>query len=287
MLPDLEGPKEEERGVVGEFSSFKLLHREKEKEVLMCRGQIQKGSDRLVLQEVSSDDSSSYDSEGGGLLSDFNKWVGECSNKGGKKGISENLNWALDSGPIRVGDCSPQGGPEIETLSRCSTLEGLLLDHLNELEAAFVKAKSDVVLEHCNGVSVLSGQEIGWEEGLSTNLISVEEGDIGLGLGSSIRPKKGRGKRSCYSSKKHGKMTRSSSVHDKTQHQLREVKNKVGWCLEEEIVKVMEKGMALGFEFNGKKKELLEIISSRKKENDTRFHDLVRNMVQKLKPYVS
>ncbi|KAK1586952.1 hypothetical protein Q3G72_007956 [Acer saccharum] len=216
MLPDLEGPKEEERGVVGEFSSFKLLHREKEKEDLMCRGQIQKGSDRLLrlegkqtlkpgsykgvkvkgkgrivcfsnqrkvqsqqgFTEVSSDDSSSYDSEGGGLLSDFNKWVGECSNKGGKKGISENLNWALDSGPIRVGDCSPQGGPEIETLSRCSTLEGPLLDHLNELEAAFVKAKSDVVLEHCSGVSVLSGQEIGWEEGLSTNPISVEEAAV-------------------------------------------------------------------------------------------------------------
>ena len=49
-------------------------------------------------------------------------------------------------------------------------------------------------------------------------------------------------------------------------------------------MKVLEKGMALGFEFNGKKKELLEIINSRKKENDTRFHDLVRNLIQKFKP---
>ncbi|KAK3199272.1 hypothetical protein Dsin_022687 [Dipteronia sinensis] len=79
-------------------------------------------------------------------------------------------------------------------------------------------------------------------------------------------------------------MLRSTSVHDKVQHQIRVVKNKVGWSLDEEIVKVLERGMALGFEFNGKKKELLEIINSRKKENDTRFHDLVRNLVQKHKP---
>ncbi|KAK2654888.1 hypothetical protein Ddye_014744 [Dipteronia dyeriana] len=39
-------------------------------------------------------------------------------------------------------------------------------------------------------------------------------------------------------------MVRSSSFHDKIQHQICEVKNKVGWSLEEEIVKVLEKAVA-------------------------------------------
>ena len=62
---------------------------------------LDKVQSQLGFTEVSSD---GFDSEGGGLLSDFNKRVGECSNKGGKKGISENLNWALDSRPVRVGE---------------------------------------------------------------------------------------------------------------------------------------------------------------------------------------
>ncbi|KAK3223404.1 hypothetical protein Dsin_010429 [Dipteronia sinensis] len=95
------------------------------------------------------------------------------------------------------------------------------------------------------------------------------------------------GKISSLSLKSHCMKTRSSSVHDKIQYQIREFKNKVGWSLEEEIVKVLEKGMALGFDFNGKKKELLEIINSRKKENDTRFHDLVKNLVHKFRSSVS
>ena len=40
--------------------------------------------------------------------------------------------------------------------------------------------------------------------------------------------------------------------------------------------------MALGFEFNGKKEGLLEIIISRMKENDNRFHELVRRLASLL-----
>ncbi|KAK2654827.1 hypothetical protein Ddye_014683 [Dipteronia dyeriana] len=194
MLPDLEGPKEKERRVVGELSSFKLLQREKEKKDLMCRvvspvnhsqlrleykltpkpgsykGFANQRKTYLQVERVNSDDNPFYDLEGEGLLSDFNKWVGECFNKGGKKNIIENLNWNLDSRPVRVRE-----GP---------TRRG--------------EARGVVILK-----------------------------------------------------KKHGMMARGSSIHDKTQHQIREVKNKVEWCLEEEILKVMEKGLAIGFEFNG------------------------------------
>ncbi|KAI9165576.1 hypothetical protein LWI28_016713 [Acer negundo] len=104
---------------------------------------------------------------------------------------------------------------------------------------------------------------------------------------ASIFSKRRSGKKSSPSLKSHSMKTRGSSIHNKIQHQIREVQNKVGWSLEEEIVKVLKKGMALGFEFNGKKKKLLEIINSRKKDNDTRFHVLVRNLVQKLKPSMS
>ena len=57
----------------------------------------------------------------------------------------------------------------------------------------------------------------------------------------------------------------------------------MAWNLEDEVMKVLEKGMALGFNFNGKKKELLEIIAGREDVNDNRFQDLVRRLVLKHK----
>ncbi|KAI9153335.1 hypothetical protein LWI28_009772 [Acer negundo] len=80
---------------------------------------------------------------------------------------------------------------------------------------------------------------------------------------------------------RNSKMVPTSAIF--SDREILEVKKKVVWSLEEEITKVIEKGMALGFEFNGKKKVLLEIITIRKKENDNRFHELVC----KLKPSVS
>ncbi|KAI9177534.1 hypothetical protein LWI28_016398 [Acer negundo] len=55
------------------------------------------------------------------------------------------------------------------------------------------------------------------------------------------------------------------------------------WNLEEETAKVLEKGLAMGFDFNGKKEELKEIMARRKDVNDNRFCDLVRRLVSKFK----
>ena len=62
-----------------------------------------------------------------------------------------------------------------------------------------------------------------------------------------------------------------------------ELNNKVTWNLEDEVAKVLEKGLALGFNFCGKKQELVEIIARRKEANDFRFRDLVRSLVLKHK----
>ncbi|KAK3219527.1 hypothetical protein Dsin_013497 [Dipteronia sinensis] len=76
---------------------------------------------------------------------------------------------------------------------------------------------------------------------------------------------------------------RSSNAYEKKKQQFFESNTKMVWNLEEEVVKVFEKGIALGFNFYGRKKELLEIIDSRKEVNDNRFRDLVRRLVLKHK----
>ncbi|TXG46270.1 hypothetical protein EZV62_028233 [Acer yangbiense] len=57
------------------------------------------------------------------------------------------------------------------------------------------------------------------------------------------------------------------SVCDSMQQWKPEMKTKVVWNLHNEIAKVIERGLALGFDFNGKKKMMLEIIV-RKGKND-------------------
>ncbi|TXG70664.1 hypothetical protein EZV62_005599 [Acer yangbiense] len=51
--------------------------------------------------------------------------------------------------------------------------------------------------------------------------------------------------------------------------------------LEDDVAKVLEKGLALGLNFNGRKEELLDIIAKRDVMNDNRFRDLVRRHVGK------
>ncbi|KAK0595375.1 hypothetical protein LWI29_006006 [Acer saccharum] len=65
-----------------------------------------------------------------------------------------------------------------------------------------------------------------------------------------------------------------------------QINSKEVWNLEEEVTKVLEKGLAIGLNFNGRRKELLEIIARRKEVNDNRFQDLVRNLVQNHKDTV-
>ncbi|KAK1555875.1 hypothetical protein Q3G72_032618 [Acer saccharum] len=94
----------------------------------------------VVLERSSDDSSCSLDgAHGAGLFKDYRKWEGECSNRNVKKGSGVNINWALDGGLASMGDGLLLTGPVNEAPSKCSSLEGPLLAHLNELELAFVR----------------------------------------------------------------------------------------------------------------------------------------------------
>ena len=79
------------------------------------------------------------------------------------------------------------------------------------------------------------------------------------------------------------KKRRDPKACEERKQQNSEPNNKLAWNIEDEVVKVLEKGMALGFNFNEKKNELLDIIAKRDKVNDNRFRDLVRRLVLKNK----
>ena len=60
-------------------------------------------------------------------------------------------------------------------------------------------------------------------------------------------------------------------------------RKEIVWNLEEEIAKVFEKGMDLGCEFNGRKKELREMMAMRDDKKDNRFRELVRWLISNYK----
>ncbi|KAK3183320.1 hypothetical protein Dsin_030606 [Dipteronia sinensis] len=106
------------------------------------------------------------------------------------------------------------------------------------------------------------------------SLSSLVENKFGMEVNSprkcsvqSKMPKKGKGALQCLSSKCHSMQTRSKEFCN----------------LEDEVAKVLEKGLTLGLNFNGKRKELLDIIAKRDEVNDNRFRDLVRRLVLKNK----
>ncbi|KAK0577545.1 hypothetical protein LWI29_034786 [Acer saccharum] len=101
--------------------------------------------------------------------------------------------------------------------------------------------------------------------------------------GSKVVLEKSRGRKSSVLRRSHNMILRSSRACEKTKQLNPKFINNMVWNLEDEVVKVLEKGMALGFNFNGKKKELLEIIAGREDVNDNRFQDLVRRLVLKHK----
>ncbi|KAK2639828.1 hypothetical protein Ddye_027623 [Dipteronia dyeriana] len=73
---------------------------------------------------------------------------------------------------------------------------------------------------------------------------------------------------------------RSSEAYENMKQQNSELINKVVWNLEDEVVKVLEKGIAMRFNFYGRKKESIDIITKRDM-NDNRFRVLVRRLVLK------
>ncbi|TXG72187.1 hypothetical protein EZV62_000766 [Acer yangbiense] len=80
-----------------------------------------------------------------------------------------------------------------------------------------------------------------------------------------------------------GMSLRSFSVCSNSKNQNSELNSKEVWNLEDEVAKVLEKGLALCLNFIGRKKRLLDIITKRDEMNDNRFRDLVRRLVFKNK----
>ncbi|KAI9191295.1 hypothetical protein LWI28_006506 [Acer negundo] len=76
--------------------------------------------------------------------------------------------------------------------------------------------------------------------------------------------------------KRHSMILKSFSVGAIIQNQDQVVRKKRVWNLKEEIANVIKNGMDLGCEFNGRKKELRELMAMRDDEKDNRFHELVR-----------
>ncbi|KAK3223373.1 hypothetical protein Dsin_010398 [Dipteronia sinensis] len=73
------------------------------------------------------------------------RWGGESSHKANKDGLGGNCAWALrGERPTKEND--PVNSSRIEDPLRCSSLESPLMAHLNELEAAFVKANKKLGL---------------------------------------------------------------------------------------------------------------------------------------------
>ncbi|KAK3227437.1 hypothetical protein Dsin_007299 [Dipteronia sinensis] len=75
--------------------------------------------------------------------------------------------------------------------------------------------------------------------------------------------------------------TRSKSKFGEKEHDLDDANNttidagdnKILWCLEEEIVKVIKTGVALGIDFGGNQKDIMEEISRRELEDTARVSD--------------
>ena len=81
--------------------------------------------------------------------------------------------------------------------------------------------------------------------------------------------------------------TMSIGVGETRLHQKPEEKEKEVWNLEDKIVIVFERGLALGLDFDGRKNEILELIARRDIENDNRFHVIGKTLVAKHISFVS
>ncbi|KAK0578724.1 hypothetical protein LWI29_015146 [Acer saccharum] len=83
----------------------------------------------------------------------------------------------------------------------------------------------------------------------------------------------------------HNMKTRSISVGETGLHH--KLEEKEVWNLDDEIVKVFERDLALGLDFNGRKKEISKLIAGRDVKNDNRFRVLVKTLVAKHRSIVS
>ncbi|KAK2658823.1 hypothetical protein Ddye_005356 [Dipteronia dyeriana] len=100
--------------------------------------------------------------------------------------------------------------------------------------------------------------------------LSINALDRGLAVASRRISKKKGWRLNSHLLRNHNMKTRSISAGETIMHQKYEDKEKVVWNLEDKIVKVIERGMTLGLDFIGRKKEILDMIAGK----DNRFRAL-------------
>ncbi|KAI9194238.1 hypothetical protein LWI28_004328 [Acer negundo] len=110
-----------------------------------------------------------------------------------------------------------------------------------------------------------------------SRMVSKEKGTTAAGVveNSTLNPK--HTKRYV---KSHPMITigsRSRAKESASDGQLKDLKNRNSkasygtWNVDEEVAKVLETGAALRFDFNGNEEEIVEVVSSRKREDEKRM----------------
>ncbi|KAK0586415.1 hypothetical protein LWI29_006497 [Acer saccharum] len=105
--------------------------------------------------------------------------------------------------------------------------------------------------------------------------LNMEEGEV-----QAIVVTKSKGRKKTQAVKKHGMQTRNSAIRqsqdqaDSLNLTQQKRRPKLSWNLEDEIAKVIETGVALGFNFNNREKEIGEEIARRELEDKEKM-DLV------------
>ncbi|KAK0585451.1 hypothetical protein LWI29_028730 [Acer saccharum] len=149
----------------------------------------------------------------------------------------------------------PGNGEEMNGLSDDSITKEEMVKATNAVE----KEVSKSVQVHDSGVL---------ENNLCWDTVGVDEEVEGIGtLGragrddkmSSLSSRK-KGKASLGSSSRHSMKTRSAKTHNTT--------------MEDEVIKTMEIGTALGFDFSGSKDGVFEAIARREEEDENKFKEL-------------
>ncbi|KAK1578733.1 hypothetical protein Q3G72_032728 [Acer saccharum] len=204
---------------------------------------------------------------------------GDCSKEGNDEGrsgllcrdgrlIQVALNQADGShgGPyqkFKKPDIVPIGGP-------CQFLKDP--DNVKSNTEETNKEKGDLKeSEYING-----REEILW-------LVLIKGLNRGLVVASHSISKNRSGRVRIHMLRRQNMITRSCSERDKFRQDSKDskVRDMMGWNFENEMVILFERGMSLGCDF-GKKKEMIEIIARRNEDN--RFHELVKSLVLKFKP---
>ncbi|KAI9162532.1 hypothetical protein LWI28_028260 [Acer negundo] len=206
-----------------------------------------------------------------------------CGTRGFTRKEGKTTYFVLGSESCKVHD---SGG--VDTLSPLSFKDSGMGMNLNSnsLFARGACSNSDKINEGVLGqkadrTEVIFGSKCGfWCKNLDRKESFMVKG---LSVVSPGVLKRRSGRRSIVSMQGHIMILRSSKVCEKMKQQNPELINKVKWNLEDEVVKVFEKGKALGFNFYGRKNEVLKIFARRDEVNDNRFQDLVRRLVLKHK----